>query len=35
MYDTKDNIVALATLAGKSALNVVRVSGNGSLGFYQ
>jgi len=35
MYDTDDNIVALATLAGKSALNIVRVSGSSSLNIYQ
>ena len=35
MYDTADNIVALATMAGKSALNIVRVSGKLSEKFYQ
>ncbi len=35
MYDTSDNIVALATMAGKSALNIVRVSGKLSESFYQ
>ena len=35
MYDTGDNIVALATMAGKSALNIVRVSGKCSEKFYQ
>ena len=29
MYNTEDNIVALATIPGKSALNVVRCSGKG------
>ena len=35
MYRLNDDIVALATIAGKSALNVVRVSGPSSLGFYK
>ena len=35
MYDTADTVVALATLAGKSALNIVRVSGPLSLSCYQ
>ena len=35
MYNTADNIVALATLAGKSALNIVRVSGSSSSKIYQ
>ena len=35
MYNTADNIVALATLAGKSALNIVRVSGSSSTKIYQ
>ena len=35
MYDTADNIVALATMAGKSALNIIRVSGKCSEKFYQ
>ena len=34
MYNTKDNIVALATAPGKSALNVVRCSGSGCLELY-
>ena len=34
MYNTKDNIVALATAPGKSALNVVRCSGVGCLDLY-
>ena len=34
MYNTKDNIVALATTPGKSALNVVRCSGSGCLELY-
>ena len=35
MYNLDDDIVALATLAGKSALNVVRVSGKSSLQLYK
>jgi len=35
MYRLNDDIVALATIAGKSALNVVRVSGPSSLDFYK
>ena len=35
MYRLNDDIVALATLAGKSALNVVRVSGSSCLKFYK
>lgn len=35
MYNTSDNIVALATIPGKSALNVVRCSGAGSLFLYK
>ena len=35
MYNTADNIVALATLAGKSALNIVRVSGSSSAKIYK
>ena len=35
MYNLDDDIVALATLAGKSALNVVRVSGHSSLKIYK
>tara|TARA_B110000438_G_C15752102_1_gene623454 strand:- start:36 stop:1370 length:1335 start_codon:yes stop_codon:yes gene_type:complete len=35
MYNTADNIVALATLAGKSALNIVRVSGTNSTKIYK
>ena len=35
MYNLNDDIVALATLAGKSALNVVRLSGQSSGKFYQ
>ena len=34
MYNIKDNIVAVATASGKSALNVVRCSGPGSLALY-
>jgi tRNA modification GTPase len=34
VYNTKDNIVALATTPGKSALNVVRCSGSGCLELY-
>ena len=34
MYNTKDNIVALATTPGKSALNVVRCSGSDCLELY-
>ena len=30
MYTNSDNIVALATVVGKSALSVVRLSGKGS-----
>ena len=35
MYRLNDDIVALATLAGRSALNIVRVSGASSLIFYK
>ena len=35
MYNTSDNIVALATIPGKSALNVVRCSGLSSLLLYK
>ena len=35
MYNTADTIVALATLPGKSALNIVRVSGSNSTGIYK
>ena len=35
MYNTSDNIVALATIPGKSALNVVRCSGLNSLLLYK
>ena len=35
MYRLNDDIVALATLAGKSALNVVRVSGSSCLKIYK
>ena len=35
MYNTADTIVALATLPGKSALNIVRVSGSNSAGIYK
>ena len=35
MYNTADNIVALATLAGKSALNIVRVSGSSRAKIYK
>ena len=34
MYNVKDNIVSLATTPGRSALNVVRCSGPGSLNLY-
>ena len=34
MYNTKDNIVALATTPGKSAISVVRCSGSGCLDLY-
>ena len=34
MYNIKDNIVALATTPGQSALNVVRCSGSGCLELY-
>ena len=34
MYNTKDNIVALATAPGKSAISVVRCSGPGCLDLY-
>ena len=34
MYNTDDNIVAIATLPGKSALNVIRLSGERSLECY-
>ena len=35
MYNVKDNIVAIATVPGKSALNIVRCSGPGVLGLYE
>ena len=35
MYRLNDDIVALATLAGKSALNIVRISGPSSLKIYK
>ena len=35
MYNTKDNIVALATTPSKSALSVVRCSGSGALDLYK
>jgi tRNA modification GTPase len=35
VYNTKDNIVALATIPGKSALNIVRCSGGASAALYQ
>ena len=35
MYNTKDNIVALATTPSKSALNVVRCSGSGAISAYK
>lgn len=35
MYNTSENIVALATIPGKSALNVVRCSGLGSMSLYK
>jgi tRNA modification GTPase len=35
VYNTKDNIVALATIPGKSALNIVRCSGGASTALYQ
>ena len=35
MYRLNDDIFALATLAGKSALNVVRVSGSSCLDLYK
>ena len=35
MYNIKDNIVAIATASGKSALNVIRCSGPGSLPLYR
>ena len=35
MYNTKDNIVALATTPSKSALSVVRCSGSGAFGLYK
>ena len=34
MYDRLDDIVALATIPGKSALNVVRLSGTNSERFF-
>ena len=34
MYNVHDNIAALATVPGKSALNVVRCSGSGVLDLY-
>ena len=35
MYNTEDNIVAIATIPGKSALNIIRCSGPGVLGLYE
>ena len=35
MYQLNDDIVALATIAGKSAISVVRLSGSSSLAFYK
>ena len=35
MYNVKDNIVAIATVPGKSALNIVRCSGPGVLDLYK
>ena len=35
MYQTNDDIAALATLAGRSALNVIRVSGKSSVSIYK
>ena len=35
MYNVKDNIVAIATVPGKSALNTVRCSGPGVLDLYK
>ena len=35
MYNVKDNIVAIATVPGKSALNIVRCSGPGVLALYK
>ena len=35
MYNTKDNIVALATTPSKSALSVVRCSGSGAFDLYK
>ena len=35
MYQLNDDIVALATIAGKSAISVVRLSGSSSLVFYK
>ena len=34
MYNTQDNIVSLATIPGKAALNVIRCSGKESLALY-
>ena len=35
MYVLHDDIVALATLPGKSALNVIRLSGNNLSNIYK
>ena len=35
MYNIQDNIVALSTVPGKSALNVVRCSGPGIVCLYE
>ena len=35
MYQTNDDIAALATLSGRSALNVIRVSGKSSMSIYK
>ena len=35
MYSAQDNIVALATIPGKSALNVIRCSGQSCLLLYR
>ena len=35
MYNTRDNIVALATIPGKSALSVIRCSGDSCVLLYK
>ena len=35
MYNLKDDIIALATLVGNSALSIIRISGKQSIDIYQ